>query len=97
MYQLKEERILSTSPGFMALYAGDIAQHTRQDEAAMPGDFGEWDNTTKCAVLPIVLDYLFTGQSEKARSELLCLYPYPDVNDFWTTILETVQVSPLYQ
>ena len=82
MYQLKEERILSTSPGFMALYAGD---------------FGEWDNTTKCAVLPIVLDYLFTGQSEKARSELLCLYPYPDVNDFWTTILETVQVSPLYQ
>ncbi len=95
-YDPDRDRYLPASPRFASLYAGDIAAHTRQAEEAQAGDFGEWDETTKCAVLPVILDYLYSGRPEKAHDELLRLYPYPDAEAFWDEVYQAVQSSPLY-
>ena len=62
----------------------------------MPGDFCEDDNTTKCAVLPVVLDYLYSGQPEMAWSELERLYPYEDREEFKQEIIQIGGTSTLY-
>lgn len=90
------EGYLPASTGFRRLYAEDIANHTAAAETAAPGDFCEWDETTKCAVLPVVLDYLYSGQPDQAWSELARLYPYPDREQFRQEILAGVGESPLY-
>jgi hypothetical protein len=47
-------------------------------------------------VLPIVLDYLYAGQDEKAWSEFNRLYTYSDALLFWAEITREVTESPLY-
>ena len=84
------------SPAFTQLYAEPIAAHTALAEQAQPGALGEWDATTKCAVLPLVLDYLYSGQPERAWSELERLYTFPDAETFRQEIEDTVVASPLY-
>lgn len=84
------------SPRFPELYEDAIATHTNLAEQAQPGGLGEWDVTTKCAVLPLVLDYLYSGQPDRAWSELDRLYTFPDAATFRAEIEETVGASPLY-
>ncbi len=84
------------SPKFTSLYAETIAQDTQRAEQAQPGEYGENDNTNKCSVLPIVLDYLYSGQTDKAWSELSRLYTFPDVAQFRSEIENTVFNSPRY-
>jgi hypothetical protein len=84
------------SPRFAHLYAGPIATHTQMAEAAQPEGLGEWDATTKCAVLSLVLDYLYTGQAERAWTEFDRLYGYPDRLLFWAEVVQAVAESPLY-
>jgi hypothetical protein len=57
---------------------------------------GEWDGSTKCGVLPLVLDYLYSGQDGRAWAELDRLYDGPDVLLFWAEIVQAVRDSPLY-
>jgi hypothetical protein len=84
------------SPRFPAIYAPDIERYLALAENASPGDLGEWDMTTKCAVLPLVLDYLYMGQTERAWAELRRLNTFPDVAEFQAKIIEIVSGSPLY-
>jgi len=90
------EGYLPASTSFRRFYTEDIANHTAAAEKAVPGDFCEWDETTKCAVLPVVLDYLYSGQPDLAWSELVRLYSYSDREQFKQEILQTVGASPLY-
>ncbi len=84
------------SPRFPDAYAESIARHKKDAESAIPGDFGEWDATSKCAVLPLILDYLYTGQGDKAWSEFSRLYTAPDAALFWADVVQAVSDSPLY-
>ena len=84
------------SPRFANLYASDIAAHSVDAERAMPGEYGEWDETTKCGVLQVVLDYLYAGMPYYAWSELYRLYQYPDVHVFRAEIEQAVYGSPLF-
>jgi hypothetical protein len=91
-----QNKYTPASPRFADQFDGDIQEHTAWAQQAQPGDHGEQDNTTKCAVLPLVLDYFYIGQTDKAHSELLRVYPYPDVEAFWNEVLAALQGSPLY-
>jgi hypothetical protein len=84
------------SPHFAHLYTEAIATHTGMAEGAAPGEQGEWDQTTKCAVLPLVLDYLYTGQADRAWAEFIRLYRYPDALLFWAEVVQNVSDSSLY-
>jgi len=84
------------SPSFQYAYDQDIGDHTRQAEQAQPGGSCELDGTTKCAVLPLVLDYLYSGRPVDARNALWRFYLYADEPRFENEIWATVTQSPLY-
>ena len=84
------------SPLFPEEYIQDILTHTETAAKAKPSEYGEWDETTKCGVLPLVLAHIYSGDLETAHSELRRVYPYPDVNTFWDEIMLQIQTSPLY-
>jgi hypothetical protein len=84
------------SPRFAAFYGDVIERHLEQAEHAEPGELGEWDATTKCAVLPVVLDYLYSGRDGMAWEAYSRLYTYPDALLFWAEIQQAVVASPLY-
>ena len=91
-----DEGYLPASTSFRLLYAEDIANHTAAAEKAPPGEYCEWDETNKCAVLPVVLDYLYSGQWDMAWSELDRLYPHADRETFKEEIIQAVGMSDLY-
>jgi hypothetical protein len=84
------------SPQFANLYAEAIAADTHRAEQGQPGENGEWDNTNKCSVLPLVLDYLYSGRTDRAWSEFNRLYTHPDAATFRSEIETTVFASPRY-
>jgi hypothetical protein len=87
---------LPASTSFRRLYAEDITNHTAAAEKAPPGEYCEWDETNKCAVLPVVLDYLYSGQWDMAWSELDRLYPHADRETFKEEIIQAAGMSELY-
>ncbi len=87
---------LPASPRFPDVYSAAIAQHTDQAEQAVPAAHGEFDGTTKCSVLPVVLDWLYTGRTQTAWSELYRLYTYDDADLFRAEIEQEIHSSPLY-
>ncbi len=87
---------VAASPRFSDQYAADMATTTIKAEAAQPGALGEWDNTTKCGVLPLVLALLYSGQPDQAWTELARIYTYPDTTAFQQEIEQTVGTSPLF-
>jgi hypothetical protein len=87
---------LPASPRFAHLYAEEVAAHTQMAQEARPGELGEWDGTTKCGVLPLMLDYLYTGRADQAWTEFNRLYNYPDAALFWAEVVQAVADSPLY-
>lgn len=96
VYDPSAETYKPASPLFPDQYTEDILEHTATAEEAQPGDYGEWDKSTKCGVLPMTLDYIYSGDLETARSELARVYTSPDLNEFWDEIMLTIQDSPLY-
>lgn len=90
------QRYVPASPRYSAYYAETISYDADTAASAGPGDFGEWDDTNKCGVLPLVLDYLYSGQTANAWSALSAYYSYPDAAEFRATIEERVYGSPLY-
>ena len=90
------EGYLPASTKFRSVYADDITKHTAAAEKAVAGEYCEWDETTKCAVLPVVLDYLYAGQWDTAWSEFARLYPYADRDTFKDEIIQSVGMSALY-
>ena len=87
---------LPASPQFAQLYAQDIALHTTMAAQAVPGAMCEDDGTTKCSVLPLVLDYLYSGRASDAWAQLYQWYAYPDADAWRTEIEQTANASPLF-
>ncbi len=83
---------LPASSRFAHLYADDIIRHTEQAKELSVESY----ESPECQVLPLVLDYLYTGQPEKAWSELDRLYTGPDVEAFRAEIEQAVTQSPLF-
>ena len=96
VYDPVAELYLPASPKFPAEYVEDILRDTKIAENATAGEHGEWDKTTKCSVLPLVLDHIYSGNPDKAQSELRRVYRYADVESFWNEIMLAIQESPLY-
>jgi len=84
------------SPRFAHLYAEAMASHTQMAEDAVAGDLAEWDETTKCAVLPLLLDYLYTGQADQAWIAFNRFYAHSDALLFWSEVVQAVSSSSLY-
>ena len=91
-----DQEYVPASPEFADAYENDLAAHLGIAEDGAPGELGEWDGSTKCSVLPLVLDYLYSGETETAWAELARLYTSPDVAGFQTAIEEIAAASPLY-
>jgi len=84
------------SPRYAEAYAEVIESHAAQARATQPGELGEWDATNKCGVLPLVLDYLYTGQEALAWAVFQELYDGPDAELFWAEVRQAASDSPLY-
>ena len=98
-YDAEEGRYLPASPKFPEEYAEDIEKDTKNAERvakANKSENGEWDETTKCSILPITLDYLYLGETDTARAVLEKYYAFNDLNRFWNDVLFLVEESPLY-
>lgn len=82
------------SPEFPEIYAEEIAQHRAQAEETLnQGPFPDRDGSPKSVVLVLVLDYLYSGQPEKAWEALYHYYRYPDVEGLRRAIEDTVRRS----
>ena len=98
-YVVEEKKYLPLSFNFPEEYADDILKDTQNAERVARADVsenGEWDETTKCSILPMALDYIYLGDLETARSELGRLYTFDDLDRFWNDVLFLLQDSPLY-
>jgi len=95
IYQYQNGTYQPASPKFAPYYAEDIAKHTRVATDAKPSD-GDWDGTTKCSVLPLVLDFLYSGQTDEAWEALRLYYTYPDLENLKLDIEWLIRKSPKY-
>lgn len=98
-YDIKQEKYLPASPHFPEAYTDDIKKHTQNaNRVAKAGtsENGEWDETTKCSILPMLLDYIYLGDYETARTELDRTYQFNDKKRFWNEVMLIVQDSSLY-
>ncbi|MCL4254033.1 MAG: hypothetical protein KJ043_09670 [Anaerolineae bacterium] len=77
-------------------YADAIAESITDATTAADGDFGEWDGTNKCAVLPVVLSYLYSGQYDMAWTEFYRLYRGADADTFRAEIEAIINASMYY-
>ena len=94
-YDPEQGLYIPASPRFPEQYAEEIATN-QQRALAAPGDLGEWEGTNICAILPLALDYLYMGESDKAQAEFFSRYSGIDIDLKWNEILQVVQSSPLY-
>jgi hypothetical protein len=84
---------------FLEIYSEAISIHTKriQDFQTNP----TWSKETlreeiQCNILPLVLDYLYSGQSDKAWQVLDEHYQFEDVNDFRQDIEKRIHESPFF-
>lgn len=88
-----EKGYVPASPEYASLYEQDIALDT---ELTGRDDTAGWDGTKKCAVLPLVLDYLYTARPQDAWDALVTHYAEADRDLLWTEVVSAVTGSPLY-
>ena len=103
--------VLSYEPGqgfvpdtasFSEMYGDAIARHVGQVESAVQDKDARdrypeaYKETVRCAVLGVVLDYLYTCQPGQAWSELERLYPFDAAAEFRSEIENLLSGSPLY-
>ena len=85
-YDPVQGRYVGASPRYPAVYAQDLIRDTRLAEK----NRAESQNGYKCGVYPIVVDYLYRGQVDKARAELQRLYLGSDLDAFWNQLQASV-------
>lgn len=98
-YDPVQEKYLPASPSFPEVYAEAIEHDTQNAERvakAKTFENGEWDETSKCSILPLMLDYIYLGDLETARSEMERLYIYDDGEEFWNEVMFIIRDSSLY-
>lgn len=84
------------SPRFPEAYEARIERHTLLAEQVKRGEIGVAQDQAKCAVLHLVLDYLYSGRTDQAWEALYEYYPYPDVLEFHQAIMIRLGLSDLY-
>ncbi len=88
---------IPASPEFAYLYKEDIELHTTwAEQAGKEIALEGWDKTSKCSVLPLILDYLYSGSIEMAWEALYRYYAFEDVEEFRADIEEVVYSSPYF-
>ncbi len=95
-YSPEANRYQAASPRFADQYSADLPEYTAQAESAQPGQYGEWDGTTKCVVLPLILALLYSGQIDQAWSEFARVYTFPDATVFRQDIERAISTSQLF-
>jgi hypothetical protein len=92
-----EGRYLPRSYAHPEIYRDEICLDTERAQAAAAGgaDWG-WDGTPKCEVLPLVLDYLYSGDPDAAWDALETYYRFPDRDAFRAEIEAAVGASPYF-
>jgi hypothetical protein len=86
---------LPASPAFAHLYQPDIEAHSAL-LSGQPGARSEPDGTNKCSVLPLVLDYLYSGAPDQAWAVIEQWYPFPDRDEWWLDIRRSATASELF-
>ena len=84
------------SPRFAHLYAADTTAHTLRAEQTAATEGCDEAGVTKCAVLAVVLDHLYSGNPALAWSELYRLDPCAAAAQIAAEIVAIVQSSPLF-
>jgi hypothetical protein len=96
-YSPEDGKYVAASCRYPTLYEDEIERDMGLARArGCEGSDGGWDGTGKCAVLPLVLDYLYSGDSAAAWAALATYYPEADRDTFRAEIESTVNESPYY-
>ena len=97
VYDSMQGRYIPKSYAYPELYRNEIRLDTDRAKLALTGGGdGGWDGTPKCGVLPLVLDYLYSGDPEAAWGALEAYYLSPDRDAFRAEIEAVVFASPYY-
>ena len=99
VYNPEKGAYLPASADFPDEYLIDIEDDTKNAERvsrANESENGEWDETIKCSVLPIMLDHIYLGNLDIARAELDRFYTFDDIDRFWNEVMLIIQDSTLY-
>jgi hypothetical protein len=85
------------SYAYPELYRDEIRRDTERAKLALTGggDAG-WDGTPKCDVLPLILDYLYSGEPEAAWDALETYYLFSDRDAFRAEIEAVVGASSYF-
>jgi hypothetical protein len=97
VYDSVQRHYIPKSYAYPEFYRSEIRLDTERAKLALTGggDAG-WDGTPKCDVLPLVLDYLYSGDPEAAWDALETYYSFPDRDAFRAEIEAVVGASPYY-
>ena len=95
IYEYDGDEYRPASPKYAKSYQADIDKHLEWAQAAKPAN-GDYDGTTKCSVLPLVLDYLYSGQTDQGWKVLHEYYTYPDVDEIEAWLKGKMEESPYY-
>lgn len=87
---------LPASPEFISAYDEDVARDLETAQTGAAADACEWDESNKCSVLPLILDYLYSGREDEAMAAVDRYYTADDAEAFKTEVLITVHASPLW-
>jgi len=96
-YSPAEGKYVPASYRYPNLYQDEILRHTERARARGSEEAdGGWDGTGKCDVLPLVLDYLYSGDPTSAWAALGAYYLEFDRDAFRAEIESVVNGSPYY-
>jgi len=97
VYDSGQRRYAPKSYACPELYRDEIRLDTERAKLALigGGDTG-WDGTPKCDVLPLVLDYLYSGEPEAAWDAVEAYYLFSERDAFRAEIEAVVGASPYF-
>jgi hypothetical protein len=97
-YDLRAGVYLPNCPAFANQYTPLITQNEQKAVQLSRADsIDGWDQARRCAVLPQVLDYPYSGQTDAAWKALAQYYPFDDRIQFQEETWKTVSLSPYYR
>ncbi len=96
-YDPDRQQYLPAGSRYPSLYDSAITQLGMTRETVQATYNAGDTETAKCLALAPVLNYLYSGREDRAWSELERLYPFPDLEEFRTTIVTIAASSDLYR
>ena len=97
VYDSEQGRYIPKSYAYPEVYRSEIRLDTERAKLALTGGGdASWDGTPKCEVLPLILDYLYSGDPDAAWKALETYYLFPDKDAFRAEIEAVVGASPYF-